>query len=107
MQVKGTIKDIKPVMKDGVQRTWEKDGRVLEFWMAYIDIPRVGDNGKTFTDEIIAEFSRERIEGNTPVPYGNYIGTQNAAINLMFSRREYNGTYFQTIRMGTVSFTAM
>lgn len=107
MQVKGTIRDIKPSVKDGVQRTWEKDGKVLEFWTAFIDVPRTVESGKTYTDEIIAEFSRERMDGNTSVPYGNYIGTENASINLMFARREYNGSHFQTIRMGQVSFTAV
>lgn len=109
MKITGKILEIRPSMdKDGKQRTFNtQDGKVMECWEVAIDHPSVGANGKEYSEQFVGELYREVKPDNGKVGEG-YVGTGLLYdINLYFSRREYQGRWFQSIRVGNISQKVM
>lgn len=99
MKVFGFIRSVVPSMKDGEQRTYTtKDGKLKECYQALIEF-NVTDRG---SETVIADFSRDRVEGSSS-PYAKYINTEfPLSINLYFEARQYKESYFQSVRLGSV-----
>lgn len=105
MKIQGKLVSVRPSTgKDGNQRTFTtKEGTVYECFEVAIDRPTVGVNGKEYNEEIVAEFNRERSDKNIE-PYQGYVGTDEVFdIDIYFRRREFNGRFFQDIRLGSVN----
>lgn len=105
MKITGKLVAVRPSLdKNGKQRTFAtQDGKSFECWEADVDHPTVATSGKEYTEQFVAEFNRE-VNPQNVEPYKNYVGNGVVYdINIYFSRREYQGKFFQTIRLGQIS----
>lgn len=98
MKVIGTIERVFPCLdKDGHQRSFEgKDGTPRKVWN--VIVCRTYDNGDA--DKILCETIRDE---NSTTPFSEHVGTGTPlTLNIYFDIREYNGKYFQSIRLVNV-----